>query len=908
MLADRGIDFPFCLMWANENWTRRWDGADQEVLIAQDYRAEDEPALMAEFVRHFADPRYYRLQGRPLLMVYRAGLIPDTPAAVARWRALFRAAGEDPVFVMAQSFGERDPRPAGFDAAVEFPPHKLTEGLPLLNAGLHMLDPSATAQVYAYDDLAGASGADRPGYPLIRTALPGWDNDARRQGSGMVVHGSTPAKYQAWLARLVDRAVAEPVLGTPLVCVNAWNEWAEGAYLEPDRHFGSAYLNATARAVTGASPVAQRLRLLLVGHDAFPAGSQTLLLALGRYYAGVMGLEVSFLLLGGGALLEEYRSVAPVTLAPAAGDGAALTRLAEGFRARGFAAALVNSAASADACAPLAAAGIGCTLLVHELPRLLQERGLAGPLQGAMGAVAQVVFASPFVRNEVASLVTLPPDRTSVLPQGLYSPVRAVAPAVREAMRAELGVPPGALLAMGLGYVDLRKGFDHFLQAWRLSHAGGLGIHLVWTGDIDPSIAAHFATELAAAAASGTFHHRPRRADAADWLACADVHLLTSREDPFPSVVLEAMSVGVPTVCFAGSGGAPGLLLEYGAGVSVPLGDAAAMVRAVRVLGPRAGLADRSRLAARTRREFGFGSYAVDLIGLAAPGVPDVLVVVPNYNYGRYLAGRIASIAAQGHPVREVVVLDDASTDDSRAVVQAAAADAGRVVRWVGLEANSGSVFRQWRRSVELAQGQWLWIAEADDMAAPNFLSALCGALRGAPDAVMAFTDSRAVDAAGAPLWPDHQAYYARAGAPLLARDGVHRAEDVLRHCLGRRNLILNASAVVWRRDALRRALDRCGAELDRFTMAGDWRVYAEVLSAGGSVAYVAEPLNVHRRHPASVTHRLPARRHLQEVSLMHRHMAGLLGADPALVQGQREAMRDTRAALRVERQRPAPG
>ena len=896
LLADAANEFPFCLMWANENWTRRWDGAEQDVLIAQDYREADEPALVAEFVRHFADPRYIRLQGRPVLMVYRAGLIPDAAAAVPRWRALFCARGEDPLFVMAQSFDDRDPRAFAMDAAVEFPPHKLTTGLPLLNPGLHMLDPAATAQVYAYDGVAETSGSAPSPFPLIRTALPSWDNDARRQGGGMVLHGSTPAKYQAWLTRLIDAAVAQPVAGTPLVCVNAWNEWAEGAYLEPDVHFGGAYLNATGRAIAGRSARDARTRLLLVGHDAFPAGAQLLLLSLARHFAGVSGLEVAILLCGDGALADAYRAVAPTTIAVPSD----LARLAQTFRAQGFTRAVVNSAASSAACTALAHAGIACTLLVHELPRLLQDRNLTGPARDAAAAAGQVVFASPFVRDRFADAVGLPAGRAAVLPQGLYRPVQdAPAPAAaRAAMRDRLGVPRDALLAMGLGYADLRKGFDLFLQAWRAAQAARAGICLAWIGDIDPSVQAYLGAEIAAAQATGTFLHLPRCDDAADWLACADVHLLTSREDPFPSVVLEAMSAGVPTVAFEGTGGAPGLLLDYGAGVAVPLGDAAGMVRQLRILAAQSQPEDRARLAVRARRDFDFGAYAGRLLRLALPDVLDVSVVVPTYNYGRYLAARIASIAAQTHPVREVIVLDDASTDDSAAVVERAAAAAGRNVRWVGQASNSGSVFRQWRRAVDLAGGEWLWIAEADDMAEPGFLSALAAALQGAPDAVMAFTDSRAVDGQGAPLWPDHQAYYAQSGAPVLARDGVHPAADLLRACLSRRNLILNASAVLWRRAALRQALDRCGAELDRFTMAGDWRVYAEVLSAGGSVAYVAQPLNVHRRHADSVTHRLPVRRHLQEVSAMHRHMRGLLGSDRALLAGQRQAMRDARAAL----------
>ena len=124
-------------------------------------------------------------------------------------------------------------------------------------------------------------------------------------------------------------------------------------------------------------------------------------------------------------------------------------------------------------------------------------------------------------------------------------------------------------------------------------------------------------------------------------------------------------------------------------------------------------------------------------------------------------------------------------------------------------------------------------------------------------------------------------------------------AGEFLRDCLAARNLILNASAVVWRRTALQQALRRCGADLADFTMAGDWRIYAEALSQGGTVAYVARPLNTHRRHPASVTHRLPINRHLNEVTRMHRHMQSVLGIDPALLHGQRRAFAEARTALR---------
>ncbi len=893
LLADRSIDLPFCLMWANENWTRRWDGSEHEVLMSQDYRPADEAGLVATFLRHFADPRYIRLEGRPVLMVYRAGIIPR--GAVSRCRALFLAAGENPMFVMAQSFTDRDPRLFEMDAAVEFPPHKLTDGLDIINAELMMLDPAATAQVYAYGDLAAATDLTPQPYPLIRTALPGWDNDPRRQGAGMAVHGATPAAYQAWLERLIGAAREQPVGGEALVCVNAWNEWGEGAYLEPDLHFGAAFLNATARAVAGVAREDAPVRVLLVGHDAFPAGAQLLLLNIGRSLRRVRGVEVAFLLLADGALLPQYREAAPtVVMAPGQDWAQEAARLAK----LGFGTALVNTSAAAAMIAPLTAHGVGCTMLVHELPRLLRERQLVALACEGSAAAREVVFGAAHVRDRFAELAPLPAERAVVLPQGVYRPVPAMTAAERAARRAALRIPEDATVAIGLGYADLRKGFDLFLQVWRLAHQQSPAIHLIWVGDIDMTVHAYLGTEMAVAGATGTFHHLPFAPDGADWLAAADVHLLTSREDPLPSVVMEAMSAGVPTVAFEESGGAPDLLRDCQAGVSAPLGDVAAMVRQMRTLAARTRPAARARMMEQARALFDFDEYAGRLLGLACPGVAEVSVVVPNYNYARFLGGRLTSIFAQTHPVAEVIVLDDASSDGSEAVARAVAADAGRDVRWVGSPRNGGSVFRQWRRAAELARGEWLWIAEADDMAEPGFLAGLCRAIEGAPDVVMAFSDSRAVDAEGRPLWPDHQAYYAESGASLLAKDGVFEAAEVMQACLAERNLILNASAVLFRRSALLAALERCAGELEGFGMAGDWRAYAELLAGGGRVAYVARPLNVHRRHGGSVTHRMATERHLDEVARMQAHMRGVLGRRPGLARGQKRALAAVREGL----------
>ena len=892
LLADPSLDLPFCLMWANENWTRRWDGSDSQVLISQDYHLRDEPALIAAFARHFADPRYIRLRGRPVLMVYRARLIPDAARTVARWRRLFQAgSGEDPLFVMAQSFGQTDPRPCGMDAAVEFPPHKLTERVPMINERLDVLDPLFDAEVYDYEAVARASAAEAaPAYPLIKTVVPGWDNDPRRQGSGTVLHGATPALYQAWLEDLVRFARAHPVEGEALVCVNAWNEWAEGATLEPDVHWGGAFLNATARAVAGLAAPAARTCILLVGHDGLRHGAQTLLLQIGRALQSNHGVAVTFLLFEGGPMEAEYRAVAPVRVLSGIDALESVVRLA---RAAGCHAAIVNSAASARAVPALHGQGIATVLLVHELPRLMREKGLVDPLREALPLADAVVFPAAFVRDQCLAEWPGLAGHPVVLPQGIADAAVPGAEALA-AIRTGLAWPRPGMLAVGMGYADLRKGFDLFLQVWRAAQTMGDPALFVWAGSVEPATLAHFGAEIALAEATGTFRLLGHRDDARALLAAADVLVLTSREDPLPSVALEALASGTQVVAFDGTGGIPALLASCCGGESVPLGDAAAMARTARRLAADMTAGRRAALAQACQAAFRFDTYSAALLALAQPALRPVSVVVPSCDYERFMAARLASVFAQTYPVQDVTVLDDASTDGSVAAAEQAAAGWGRRVRVERRAERSGSVFAQWLRAAETATAEWLWIAEADDSAEPDFLAALAGALAHAPRAAFAFTDSRAIDHRGQTLWADHKAYY---GEGVLAADAVFDGLTFLRQHLSERNLILNASAVLWRRSALLAGLRRCEADWRELRIAGDWRVYAEVLAAPDvQVAYVARPLNQHRRHGESATARLDGAAHVAEVARVHKAVVRLVGPMPGL-RGRQLAYRRSLAA-----------
>ena len=284
-------------------------------------------------------------------------------------------------------------------------------------------------------------------------------------------------------------------------------------------------------------------RLLLVGHDAFPAGAQQLLLHLARQWRRRHGVQPEFVLLAGGALLAEYEALGPVTIA---GDDTALAAFLADRHASGLRRALVNTSVAAVSCMTLARLGIASTLLVHELPRLLAERDLLAAAAAGAAAADRVLFASAFVRDRFLAATGLDPARAEVIGQGCYRPV-APCGAARHAIRAELGIPADAYVAIGCGYADLRKGFDLFLRVWHATQTRCTGrrrrpVHLVWVGAVDPTVHSYLGAEMAAAEAAGSFHFTGWRDDVGALMAAADVMLLTSREDPFPAVVLEAMT------------------------------------------------------------------------------------------------------------------------------------------------------------------------------------------------------------------------------------------------------------------------------------------------------------------------------------------------------------------------------
>jgi lipopolysaccharide biosynthesis protein len=253
-------NFPFCICWANEDWTRAWDGRSREYLVQQQYSAEDDVSHIRALLPALGDDRYVRVRGKPLLIVYRAESLPQPERTADVWRSEAQRAGlGDLQLCCVNSHVSRGrlPPPSGFDAVIEFQPD--WGNLPARLGGLwgnrvlarSLRDPrrGETLNVYRYSDLAEvAQRLAAPDYLYYPCVAPGWDNTPRRGRKAVLFHGSTPVLYERWLAAEMSRQAGRAT-DEGLVFINAWNEWAEGAHLEPCLRWGRSYLEATARAV-----------------------------------------------------------------------------------------------------------------------------------------------------------------------------------------------------------------------------------------------------------------------------------------------------------------------------------------------------------------------------------------------------------------------------------------------------------------------------------------------------------------------------------------------------------------------------------------------------------------------------------------------------------------------------------
>jgi hypothetical protein len=331
------------------------------------------------------------------------------------------------------------------------------------------------------------------------------------------------------------------------------------------------------------------------------------------------------------------------------------------------------------------------------------------------------------------------------------------------------------------------------------------------------------------------------------------VYALTSREDPFPSVVLEALDAGVPVVGFEGAGGFIGLLNE-GCGKLVPKENAEAFALAVANLldAPEEKEALGQRGTALIYERFSFRRYVFDLLDLLGINLARVSAVVPNFNYAQYLTERLESIIKQDYPIYEIIFLDDCSKDKSIEIAEKMLRESGIDFQIVINEENSGSVFRQWKKGTDLASGTHVWMAEADDDCSQGMVGELLNGFR-TPGVVLSYCESQQIDETGRLLANNYLAYVSDVDAKHWLTPFVTDGDSEIANTLSVKNTIPNVSAVLFEKKVLTNVLKNHFDLISSYRIAGDWLTYVLVLS-NGRLAFSPKPLNKHRRHSSGMT------------------------------------------------------
>jgi lipopolysaccharide biosynthesis protein len=237
-------DFPFCVCWANEPWTRNWDGKHTEILMPQEHTNETDERFILDLLPVLRDERYIRINGRPLVLIYRTELLPDIRRTALVWREVASKNNIDLYLCRVESFAREDLASINFDASCEFPPN-ISGILPGDTSKMSFGPDAFEGNLYDYRKLVELM-LHRPDAPYrrFRGVTPSWDNTARMRSRASVFLNSSPDLFRHWLTEVTRRTVTTLQGEEQIVFINAWNEWAEGCHLEPDRRYGRAYLEA----------------------------------------------------------------------------------------------------------------------------------------------------------------------------------------------------------------------------------------------------------------------------------------------------------------------------------------------------------------------------------------------------------------------------------------------------------------------------------------------------------------------------------------------------------------------------------------------------------------------------------------------------------------------------------------
>lgn len=876
LMDNKDIDLPFCLCWANENWTRRWDGMDNEILIAQNYSESDDIEFIKDISTYLKDTRYIKINGKYLILLYRPSLIPNAKETINRWREYCQDSGIGQLYIVGvNAWGCDNASEFGLDALTEFPPHSIHNyGCDIINENLKITNPHFNGIIYDLKSFVeNEDYLKKSKEKMFRCVCPSWDNTARRLNNATILHNSNPKLYQEWLEKTIKFTNNNFNKDERVVFINAWNEWAEGAHLEPDSKYGYGYLQATFDALENTKT--NNKNIILVSHDAHFNGAQILALNIVKQLKQVFGYHVYVLLKSGGELEDDFKKYSKRVINL---EGYSTAQIEQAICAINSDIAICNTVITGDIVKIIHNSGKRCISLIHELPNIIKQYHAENKLRNIIDYADKIIFPSEFVKNKLSETFKFNEDTSCVFPQGLFhdNEFKGRVKEARKLIREELDIPKDSRIILGVGYGDHRKGIDLFVETASIVTSQYDNTFFVWIGGHEPQISIEINNLVKEKELEKNILFIKPNRNISKYYAGSDIYLMTSREDPFPSVVLESMNVAIPVIGFNNAGGFKDIVTEK-TGVLVDYLDIDKMSETIIYLlkNEKVRLEKGKNSQLLIEEKFNFIDYIYFLVSQLTHPFKKVSVVLPNYNYEKYLTQRIKSILNQTYPIYEIIFLDDCSTDDSLSIAEKYFKQHPLRFKIIKNNRNSQSVFRQWEKGIVEAEGDFIWIAEADDYSDIKFLEENMKSFQ-KDKVVLSYSQSKQIDSEGNILAESYLEYTNDIDVNKWKNNYFNCGVQEIKECLAIKNTIPNVSAVVFKKSEIDLILE----ELVKYKIAGDWRFYVWVLDKG-DIAYISQPLNYHRRHKQSVTKSENIELHLKEIKNMQDYIKEKFDIEP---------------------------
>jgi glycosyltransferase involved in cell wall biosynthesis/glycogen synthase len=608
--------------------------------------------------------------------------------------------------------------------------------------------------------------------------------------------------------------------------------------------------------------------IVLVSHDAQTGGASLLALHLVKTMKEEFNKELVIILLQGGALENSFKQYGQVFNVQVKHGGVAdnidqAKNLIAALAASGVKYCILNTTVSGILVPFLKKQGFYVVSLIHELSGCIEILGIQESAKTIARQADKIIFATNFVKKQFITNYGANEEKTVIKAQGLYmTGVSSLDKAsARQKLRQMIGAGKESFIFLGCGFADLRKGLDLFIQVARLvlKRVPLQDVHFLWVGDVDTVLKTWIEHDIEILKIKDRVHFLDYTSDILPIYSGSDIFLLTSREDPFPTVFMIAMDAGLPIIAFEDAGGAPEAL-SNGSGIVLPYLDTAAMADAAIELilnkDKRQYIAEKARQL--IKQDYDFTKYVGFLLDVlrdsessagSAPAqgsLKTVSVIVPSYNYEKYLAERLWSIIAQTYKPYELIFLDDASNDKSVEVARDILGKSGIKFSIIENSTNEG-VFNQWIKGFQLAKGELVWTAEADDICEPDFLEKLVSRFSD-EEVNLAYTQSLIINENSEEVDYSYTSYTGDLSPDKWNSDYCQSGALEINDGLAIKNTIPNASAVIIRKSALKDIED----VLRHFRICGDWFTYTYVLRKG-KISFCHEALNYHRRHSQSV-------------------------------------------------------